>query len=648
MKIAQALKIGKLTLKNRFVMSAMATGYPELSGEPNERFISYLERRAIGGVAMIIVESTGVLENFRYNVRTPSIATNDTIPLWTKLAGRIHDKGSLICIQLQHPGRQVYDVTVGDIVSASNLPTLVTKVVPRALTIEEIKDYVEKFGDGAYRAKQAGIDAIEIHAGHGYLFSQFLSTSSNIRTDQYGGNLKNRFRFLKETIENIQAKVGIEYPILVRLSFEEFTGEGISLDETLQVAEWLETMGIASIRVSGGSLDQKIPAMIPPTDVQKGLFWDFSKIAKQKLNIPVDIVGRIQSPEVAEKLLQENYADYISLGRPLIADPDYVKKALNTFEHIPIRPCIACNQGCIDRLLNADIGEVSCLVNPKVGTEWKNQTKEYDSTRKNYKIIVVGAGPAGLEAACAAASNGHLVTIFEKESTIGGTFRKAAMPPGKQDFKALLAYYELEIKRQNIHLVLDTEVDKDILDKYNPDYVIWAIGSKKEGKSSYINTNTLLCEDIYTTSLKNSSNILIYGGKWEGVETALYLHKLGHQVTLIDEQPKLGELLSPVTRRWYLRKKLKENNIPFYESVSNVEIQNNGVTFSLKDDSVIRNNFDFIVLESIKKPNTNIIEGEYQSIVIGDANVPQNALFSIREGNYVGENFENFHLKIEI
>ncbi|MGN7393279.1 oxidoreductase [Peribacillus frigoritolerans] len=640
MIIAQSLKIGNLTLKNRFVMSAMASGYPELSGEPNERFISYLERRAIGGVAMIIVESTGVLENFRYNVRTPSIANDSTIPSWTRLANRIHEKDALVCVQLQHPGRQVYDVTVGDIVSASNLPTLVTKVVPRALTLEEIKEYAEKFGDGAYRAKQAGIDAIEIHAGHGYLFSQFLSTSSNTRTDQYGGDLENRFRFLKETIESTQSKVGKDYPILVRLSFEEFTGEGISLDETLQVAKWLEMMGIVSIRVSGGSLDQKIPAMIPPTDVQKGLFWEFSKIAKQTLNIPVDIVGRIQSPQLAEELLQEDYADYISLGRPLIADPDFVNKALNTDEQLPIRPCIACNQGCIDRLLNADIGEVSCLVNPKVGTEWNTPLEIEGADKKKYKILVVGAGPAGLEAARVAASNGHEVTIFEKEDTIGGTFRKATLPPGKQDFKALLTYYELEIKRLNILLRLGQEVNKELLTENNPDYVFWAIGSEKTSSAELTSTTSLLCEEIYSTSLEKNLNILIYGGRWEGVETALYLNALGHNVTLIDEQVKLGELLSPVTRRWYLRKKLKENNIPFYESVSNVQFQSNEAVFTIKDNSTLKNKFDLLVLESTKKPNKNIIEGNYQNIVIGDAKNPRNALFAIHEGNYFAENFD--------
>jgi 2,4-dienoyl-CoA reductase-like NADH-dependent reductase (Old Yellow Enzyme family)/thioredoxin reductase len=632
MKIAEPLKVGNLTLKNRFVMSAMATGYPELTGEPNERLISYLERRAIGGVAMVIVESTGVLEDFRYNVRTPSIATNSTISSWMDLANRIHEKNALVCVQLQHPGRQVYDETVGEIVSASNLPTRVTKVVPRALTTEEIKDYVEKFGDGSSRAKQAGIDAIEIHAGHGYLFSQFLSTSSNIRTDEYGGKLENRFRFLKETIENIQSKVGKYYPIFVRLSFEEFTGEGISLDETIQVAKWLEQMGIVSIRVSGGSLDQKIPAMIPPTDVRKGLFWDFSKIAKQTLNIPVDIVGRIQSPEQAEKLLQKDYADYISLGRPLIADPDYVNKSLGIISNLPIRPCIACNQGCIDRLLNPNIGEISCLVNAEVGKEWENPRRPSLSIPK--KVVIVGAGPAGLEAARVAATNGHDVVVYEKQHYIGGTFAKAVLPPGKQDFRALIDYFKAELTRLNVQIRLNTRVTKNMLEMEEPDFVLRATGSLKEKKEIPGVTKHVLCEDIYD-GLPSGSKMLVFGAKWEGVETALYLNERGYNVTILEPGLKLGELLSPVTRRWYLKKKLIEAGVSIYEGVTEVVFEEHKGTFLDKGGDSHDVEFDLVVTESGKLKNPSAVVGEFESICIGDAKTPQNAYFAINESNAI-------------
>jgi 2,4-dienoyl-CoA reductase-like NADH-dependent reductase (Old Yellow Enzyme family)/thioredoxin reductase len=631
MLIKKPLKIGNLTLKNRFVMSSMATGYPELSGLPNERFIKYLERRAIGGVAMTIIESTGVVDYFRYNIRTPSIANDESIPYWKKLVDSIHAQDCLVCIQLQHPGRQIYSVSIGETVGASAVPTRLTGIVPRALNVAEIKEMVEAFGDGAKRAQQAGIDAVEIHGGHGYLFSQFLSTSSNIRDDEYGGSLVNRFRFLKEVIQNIKLKTGEDYPIIVRLSFEEFTGEGITLDETLQVAKWLEELGVSSIRVSGGSLDQSIPAMIPPTDVQKGLFWGFSKIAKEHLNIPVDIVGRIQTPELAEELLQEGYADYISLGRPLIADPDYVNKAISG-ESFPIRPCIACNQGCIDRLLNHDIGEIGCLVNHEVGREWQLPTFPVFETEPQ-KVVVVGAGPAGLEAARVAASKGHQVTLIERQADIGGTFSKAVLPPGKQDFKALLSYYKRELNRLKVSIRLNETPDAATLHALQANYVIWAIGSNKEIAERVQVDKKLMCEDAFTTVLDGKLNVIVYGGKWEGVETALYLKSLGHKVTIIHHDVKLGELLSPVTRRWYLKKKLLAAEVAIYEGISNVVWEEEQCRFKDKQDQEVYIGYDLVVMESKKSANTaSVIDGDYISLVIGDAKEPQNAYFAIKDG----------------
>lgn len=631
--MSKPINLGPLTLKNRFVMSAMATGMLELSGEPNERFIRYLERRAEGEVAMLILESTGVVDHFRYNVRTPSLASDDSVKSWRKLSDRIHQNNCLVCVQLQHPGRQTYAVSIGETVGASPVPTKVTGEVPRELTITEIKELAESFGQSARRAREADIDAVELHGGHGYLFSQFLSPGSNIRNDKYGGSLENRFRFLKETIQAIQKAAGEDFPVIVRLSFGEFVEDGVTFEEAVQVSRWLQDMGIVSIRVSGGNLDQSIPAMIPPTDVKKGIFWEFSEKVKNAIDLPIDAVGRIQTPEEAERLLEEGVADYISLGRPLLADPDFVKKALSGNSNF-IRPCIACNQGCIDRLLDHDIGEISCLVNQEVGRESENLLSKSKVTHEvKRRVLVVGGGPAGMEAARVAAVLNHEVTLVDKNEHLGGTFTLAAIPPGKQDFTGLLEYFPVELNRLGVEIILNKEISYRNIAAFNPDVIIWATGSERKIPDFESTTiPTVSNEDVYDLLDMKVRNPIIYGATWEGVETALYLRDKGYNVRIVEKNPKIGQKLSPVTRRWYLRKKLKEQGVSFYEGVTDVHFVGETCKFKTVGEEVILP-CDLVILESEKKSRISAFqESSIEQIIIGDAKSPKNAYYAVRDG----------------
>lgn len=630
--LKQPLQIGNFTLKNRFVMSSMATGFLELNGNPNERFISYLERRAVGGVSMIIVESTGVTDNFRYNVRTPSLANDESIPSWRKLTERIKKHNCHLCVQLQHPGRQVYDVSVGETVGASPIAPKVTGIIPRPLVVEEIREMADWFGQAAKRAKFSGVDSVEIHAGHGYLFSQFLSPNSNNRTDEYGGSLENRFRFLKESIKSIKYHAGEDYPIIVRMSFDEFVDDGITYEEAKKVAIWLEKMGIVSIRVSGGNLDQSKPAMIPPTDVEKGLFWKYSKKIKEHLNIPVDVVGKIQNPEEALSLFNEGYCDYISIGRPLLADPDYVRKTLYNFPGT-LAQCIACNQGCIDRLLDSDIGEISCLVNQEVGQEYLNT---FDSHKvdngKQLNVAVIGSGPSGLEAARVSAKLGHSVIVYEKEDKIGGLFKFASVPPGKEDFASLLPYYKKELDRLGVTVEYNTEVSstKDMEKKLPEiDVVIWALGAKRE--PTIQSDHVVMVEDVYKKSIEKDKSILVYGAGWEGAETALYLHEQGYNVSVVTPE-KIGQRMSPVTRRWYVKKKLKQAGIEFYEGVEKAEFTGQTCTFGIDRDKMSLS-FDLIINESYKIPYTQKQnDSKVRHYLIGEAGTSKGTYEAIRDG----------------
>jgi 2,4-dienoyl-CoA reductase-like NADH-dependent reductase (Old Yellow Enzyme family) len=625
---ASELRLGPLRLRNRFVMSAMGSGLGDPSGRVNERLRAYLERRAEGGVAMVVVESTAVTDAVRYTPRQPSLARDDVLPSWQELARRIHLHGALLCVQLQHPGRQTVAATTGEVVAPSPLPLRVTGIVPRELTVPEIRTIVRQFGEAAARARAAGADAVEIHAGHGYLFTQFLSPYANVRTDSYGGSLANRFRFLREAVEAIQGAAGADFPILVRLSVVEYVEGGIELPESLAVARWLMELGVVALRVSGGSNDQRLPVMIPPTDAPRGVFWELSRIVRNEVGIPVDAVGRIQSPSQAERLLREGYADFISLARPLLADPDFVLKALAGREE-EIRPCIACNQGCIDRLLHPDVGVISCLMNPEVGREVERLTVPRGD-RGRQRVVVVGGGPAGLEAARAAAALGHRVWLLEQEAVLGGEFARACRPPGKQDFAAFLRWFPSELKRMGVEVALNTRATVDAILHRRPDVVVWAAGAERLPPLPFT-TPAVSVRELFDRQPEGRRAVVL-GTEWEGAEVALFLRHLGFDVTAVEPGPKFGARLSPVTRRWYLRQQVEAANVPIFERASAIRDEGGVVAFATEEGRQ-RLPCDFVVYEGIRRPiPPPPLPANIRVVVIGDARHPRGAYEAMWEG----------------
>jgi len=629
MLFATPIALGPLSLKNRFVMSAIGSGLGDPSGAPNERLIRYLEIRAEQEVALIIVEATGILPSLRYTPRQPSLAADAVLPSWQELAQRIHRHGALLAVQLQHPGRQLLDQSIGEAVAPSAVPLRVGGPTPRALSTEEIAHIAAHFGQAARRAREAALDAVELHAGHGYLFTQFLSPAANRRHDAYGGTLENRFRFLREVILAIQAEAGRSFPILVRLSVKEFVDGGIELEESLQVAAWLKDLGIVALRVSGGSNDQETPVMIPPTDAPRGVFWEHSRIVRSRVGLPVDAVGRIQTPELAERLLQEGYADFISLGRPLLADPMFVRKAL-AGRHSEIRPCIACNQGCIDRILDQRIGMISCLVNPEVGREFEARLAHHRPVRR--RVMVVGGGPAGMEAARVAKLLGHEVELFERGARLGGEFALAHLPPGKEDFAALLPFCEGELKRLGVDIELNQAVDASLIASRLPDVLIWATGADRMPLFPQSRLPMRSVNDIYIQGIPAGKAVVVLGTSWEGAETALALAASGLQVTCLETGDKFGARLSPVTRRWYLRKKAEEAGIQIFCNVGDVSLAA-GLVCWRSEGQEHRAGCDFLVYEGNRVPRAapSVPRG-VERFVIGDAQRPAGALEAIRAG----------------
>ncbi len=653
MLFATPIALGPLSLKNRFVMSAIGSGLGDPSGAPNERLIRYLETRAEQHVAMIIVEATGILPWLRYTPRQPSLATDALLPSWRELAKRIHRHGAMLAVQLQHPGRQTLDQSIGETVAPSAVRMRLGGPTPRALSTEEIAEIVAHFGRAARRAREAGLDAVELHAGHGYLFTQFLSPAANYRDDAYGGTLENRFRFLQEVILAIQAEAGPSFPILVRLSLKEFVDGGIELEESLRVAAWLKDLGVVALRVSGGSNDQEVPVMIPPSDAPRGVFWEHSRMVRTRVGLPVDAVGRIQTPELAERLLQDGYADFISLARPLLADPAFVRKALAGIDS-EIRPCIACNQGCIDRILDRRIGMISCLVNPEVGREHEALLLRRRPVSR--RVMVVGGGPAGMEAARVASLLGHQVQLFERGARLGGEFALAHLPPGKQDFAPLVPFCERDLQRLGVDLELNQPADESLIASLLPDVLIWATGADRMPPFPESPLPMRSVRDIFIEGIPSSlplagrvveslplagrvgegvpvaHDVVVLGTSWEGAETALALATAGLQVTCLETGDKFGARLSPVTRRWYLRKKAEEAEIQLCCNVSDVSLAAGLVRWRSggEEHSVP---CDLLVYEGTRVPRAApAVPAGVTRFVIGDALRPAGALEAIRAG----------------
>lgn len=551
------LDVGPLRLRNRVVMSAMATGFATVEGGVTPELIAYYEARARGGVGMVVVEGTMPMGELRYGRYSTSLHADDLLPGWATLARAIKGHGAAACVQLLHPGRQMLPESQGPLVGPSPIPLRVTGLVPRELDVAEIGEIVEAHAHAAARARAAGFDAVELHGAHGYLIAQFLSPLSNQRRDAYGGDLAGRSRFLLELIAAIRREAGADFPILCRLSVEEFLPGGITLDESLRLVPLLEDAGVAAIRVSGGNDDQPRPLMIPPLTLPRGEFWHLSAAVNRVARVPTDVVGRIDSPELAERLLAEGVADFVSIGRALIADPEWARKA-ETAQGDRIRPCIYSNEGCIDRLLAPDHARIGCVMNPAVGREASE--REAPASRPG-RVVVVGGGPAGLQAATTAARRGHVVWLLERDR-LGGRMALAARAPGMGELGRAIDYLERELDRLGVRVQIGRAATVEEILALSPAAVIVATGARALAPPGLgLAGPWLSAEEVLRGEAVPGSRAVVIGGRLAGLMAAELLAEGGRAVTVVDPAKKLGLGLSPVTMRWFARQRLQAKGV---------------------------------------------------------------------------------------
>lgn len=518
----EKITIGNITLKNRIVMPALDLGYcPD--GYVNERFINFYEERAMGGAGLIMIGGTAIEAQEVYEGFV-SIHDDSLIPGHEKLVAALKKHGAHAGIQLFHAGRYSFAFTNGHKIKApSPIMSPLTRQIPHELTIDEIHTIIKYFGQAALRAKQAGYDVIEVISSAGYLINQFYSPATNERTDEYGGSLENRMRFGLEVIKEIRCQVGDDMVLSIRLGGSDFVPGGNSWQEMVKFAVELEKASLNMINVTGGWHESRVPQI--QAEVPRGTYSYLAAKIKAAVSIPVVASNRINNLHTAEQILQAGQADMVSVGRGFLADPAWAKK-VNDGKANTIRKCIGCME-CMNSLFNHGVMTgVGCAINPQAGLEGE---RVITKTHSPLKILVIGAGPAGLETARVAALKGHNVTLVEKEDKIGGQWNIAAVPPGKGEFLSLLEFYANILPELNVEIKLNTNADIDLIARLNPDKIIVATGAVPSTPPFPISdkANVIYAWDILKGTPIKGKEVVVIGGGALGCETASYIAELG-------------------------------------------------------------------------------------------------------------------------
>jgi len=637
-RLFSPINIGKVRLKNRVVMAPMVTRLGATNGFMTERERVYFIRRARGGTALITVGNATIAPNVQPEPRHDAIWDDKYIPMWEEFARVIHAHDCMVSIQLCHVGNQGKPKETGiRPVAPSEVASPLTGEMPKALTREEIKDIVEQFADAAVRAKNAGADMVEIQGVQGFLVQNFMTPLFNKRTDEYGGDVRNRMRFPVEIVTRVKEKTGSEYPVVFRMVASDLVEGGIEIEDAKTMAGILAEAGVDALHFTAGAGHHVRHLGMPPADAGRNCIVDLVAQIKGVVDVPVMVSQRIVDPVEAEEILKERKADIISLGRALICDPDWPKKAAEgAFKDIRI--CIGCCQGCYDETREGR--QWTCIYNPEVGKE-----KEYEisEAEKLKKIMVIGGGPGGLEVARIAALRGHSVTLYDKGGELGGQWLLACIPPRKQEYMEMIKWYVGQLEKLDVKIVLDTTVTPEFVEEVNPDVVVVATGSTPliPGIPGVDRKNVVTAHNILGGTIEEvGDKVAVIGGGMVGAETAEFLAEQGKKVTLIEMLEEIA-LDMGIVRKPYLMQSLSDYGAEVLISTRIEGISNQGIIAT--DSGGARKSidiFDTIVLAVGAKPLDEIsreIEGKVPKVyVIGDALKARKALEAIAEGARVG------------
>ena len=592
----QSFNLGGVELKNRIVMLSMDTGYGD-DGYASKRDRDYLVTRARGGAGLII---TGMLMPGSTGVPLPgriSIHADRFIHGLKEDADAVHAAGAKIAPQIglqyywtKADGAKLEEIGPSEVATRKNSK-------PRALIVDEIHQIVDEYAEGVRRTRYAGFDAVELHCGIGYLIARFISPATNKRTDEYGGSLENRMRFVLEIIASSKKKVGGDFPIICRFSADEFMEGGNKLEDGKKIAVMLEKAGVSCLNVGAGWHECRTPLIY--MSVPRGNFVYLADEIKKVVKIPVIAAYRINNPILADSIIAQGKADLVGMGRALLADSELPNKAMEE-RFDDIRPCIACNY-CLDRVMFG--ASVACSVNPELGRE-SNVSRE--KAKRARKVFVIGGGPAGMQAAIDAAKLGHAVTLFEKGGRLGGNLIPAAAPSYKWEINNLIAYYETQIKKCGVKVNLDTEADEAAIAQGKPDAVIVAAGAQPIVPQDWNTSNIVTALQVLNGERKTGENVVVVGGGLVGCETAEYLAERGKKVTIIEMMDRMGSDIG-MTIRWIIMQRLHSVGVKWTTDAKVEQITESRVRANKKCTTIFFD-ADTVVLAMGMKPRTELAE----------------------------------------
>ena len=661
------MKIGNVEIKNRIVMAPMCMGFGQYNGCATETMMDYYEERAKGGVGLIFTEITRINDiTGASSFGQLGMSRDYQIPALREMADRIHKHNCKIMVELHHPGRQNLGLMIGTVpicnIGSKLMGNLYTKIltqavipqgkklqdkhivprtvapskcerskmsdsVNRELSVNEIKRIICQFIEGAVRVKKAGCDGVELHAAHGYLIQQFLSPNTNKRTDQYGGSLENRMRFLLEIIDGIRSNCGKDFPIVVRLTVDEMyseigqNGKGYNLEEGIKMAKILSDKGIDAIDVSSAAYDT-FNYWLEPTTFTPGWRKYLASEVKKVVDIPVIAANLIRSPKQAEMQLEEGTQDFISLGRPLIADPHWPNKVKSGNENL-IKRCVCCLY-CFESMMKGAYKYThgNCSVNPFVGRE-NVSLKQNGNGRK---VLIIGAGCAGLTAAELLSKRGFDVTVLEKESKQGGQLNLASKPPHKEKINWVCEDLLSNAINSGAKVLFDIKADKNIIASYSPEIVITATGGNAIHPKSFNGDNVVTVTQILNGSIDISNkNVAVIGSGMTGLETSELLVSKGNKVTVVEMADKIAP------GAWFQQLDdalpvLEKAGTEFLTSHKLLSVSSSGIELeNLKEKKAVAIKVDLVVLSlGVRSDNSlyNDIKNSdsYKVYNIGDSN----------------------------
>ncbi len=661
------ISINRLQLENRIYLPAMHLGMAD-KFEVTDQIIAFYKERAKGGVAMICV-GYATVDELSGNSLNIGAHKDEFIPGLKKLAEAIKENGSKSAVQLNHAGRynMSFFLDGKQPVAPSAVASRMTRETPRALEVPEIKQVVDNFAQAARRVKEAGFDAVEVLHGTGYLISEFLSPLTNKREDEYGGSLENRMRFGMEVMTEIREIVGPDYPLIVRMNGNDFMPEGQGRDELREYAKALVSeAGVDALCINVGWHEARVPQIT--TAVPRGAFAYLSRGIKEAVDVPVIASHRINDPDTAREMIADGMCDMVAMGRSLIADPCLPQKAKQGREK-EIVHCVACAQGCFDNLFN--LKHVECLCNPLAGHEHTTAAKPAASPKK---VMIIGGGAAGMNAAIAAADRGHKVSLYEKSGLLGGQLYLAAAPPGRREFGQLAKDLEEQIRCRDIEVHLSTTVDASLIDRQNPDHVVLATGAEPMTPPipGVELGHVVQAWDVLAAKVYTGKRVVVVGGGAVGVETALLLAEKGtlagetlkfllinraesfetlhelsirgtKEVTLIEMLDKIGKDFGKTTR-WGMLQDVSRFGINTLTATRALEITKTGIKIEEQAGQTREIPADTIVLCVGARPSNSLEsllkEKAIAHSVAGDAENIGMAFDAVHKGYAAGKAIE--------